>query len=56
MSNLNMTPSMKPQGTWETVAAHTETMKLGKFVFGGGGGVCVCVINMDLDLLGLSQG
>ena len=50
MNNLNMTPSMKPQGTWETVATHTETTKLGKFVFGGG------VINVDLDLLGLSQG
>lgn len=50
MNNLNMTPSMKPQGTWATVAVHTETTKLGKFVFGGG------VINVDLDVLGLSQG
>lgn len=35
MNTLKMTPTLKPQGTQETVAAHTEIAKLrGKFVLG----------------------
>ena len=51
MNTLKMTPTLKRQGTRETVAAHTEIAKLRrKFVLGKN------VINVDLDLLHLSQG